>query len=991
MITKALGVALPSGDDLVTKARAMQVIPRVGQSMAQSFFQRELEDAHRAGKWLPKLLLLPDVGKFEIKLNNYKPDLLANGLLAREQSTVVIYTNRNRKMNRYLIYCYWRLYNSLGTPNFWNISVNLIRNSSCLLAVAIHSVDKNMYRELSMPDLLRLMKRINLMRANFHFKETLWSEAQDPLKAMRHYVRFYRVYIPKTLNSVRPLGVPTRAWRIYQKMWLIPIMAFTGHIIPPSFHGYIPQRGTGTAWVEILRKLIHMQHIFEVDFKGFFPSVPTAELTYALYVEGSLPLSVCVYLHYMNNSLPMFLTEDKLPEVHYGEGPEQSLLLDQLKLKLSKPVNAERELPGISTVGLRSPAVNLVQPSYVQSDNRPYGYKAPYGVVQGLKPAELPNTLKTGKALRAELASKMPRQDVPMDLLPNQFDLNFEMMKWKGSKGIPLNRPLTEAERQSMWNALGSQLKSASSKYARFLLGTNISFSDGLPQGATLSPYLSILYLEFILKRLGIPKDVEYLFYADDGLFFSDNYEALSKWVRTMSGHSALPTSLSHYNIVVHKEKSGWVKLHGSWLKPLKFLGLRFVPGATLALSRLEAATRAKLDKAGSTLQFSKSYLVFYEYSMSLLKLGPDLLNLKADAVKTPALKAYYKALSSLAGVPLGIIHYLYLISTVLSAGITNTLIFFFSKAPVLKDFGVLKGILPLIEIRKARESDALNFVEAGPLLDGEKENIFKAVAWLRGGYSGSFYHSSASKALVHKLENGLNSVGGINLPLVMPKDSLEGSLLSFMVAPMFFNKWATELKDIFFIPRQMSSGIIKTVPLDLYRFLVSLLMPVFGVFVPPMLGYFPTEEDRTGRTDHYVLRRNWAVIRGFIAEHQFANLAKSKYFGLIMSRMYNGSWIPEDVQQSFAFSFKPHSLAEYLQVQDPFGQLNVFVGSSYASHEIVRLLSYLKRTPRTKAPFRLFIEGFMPEDSWDVSAFAELETPSLAREFPGGKEPVWH
>jgi len=998
-ITKRLLVALPSGDELASNLLP-RVVPRVGSTLGKSYFQRELEAAHKVGAWLPKISLLPNVGKFEIKLNSYDPALLANGILSRTKSETVLYVNRNSRMNRYLVYSYWRLYKHLGNPKYWSIAMNLIRNSSCLLGVAIHSVDKNMYRELTSHDLYRLLKRINLMRANFHFKDTLWMEGQVPLKAMRHYVKYYRVYIPKTIETVRPLGVPTRAWRIYQKMWLIPIMGFTGGLMPTNFHGYIPQRGTGTAWKEILTNVIHKANIFEVDFKGFFPSVPTAELTYALYLEGSIPLSVCAYLHYMNNSLPMFLTEDKLPETHYGEGSEASLILDQLKLKLTRPVATERLLPGISTVGLRDPNAKLVESSLSMAAQRPYGYKAPQGVVQGIKPAELPDTPKTGQLLRKELEPKLMLDDRALEYTTPKYDLNFEMLKWRGSKGIPLNAPLTEVQRKEMWAAIGDKPLTASSQTIQILLGTKTQFGVGLPQGATLSPYLSILYLEIVLRRLGKPANVEYLFYADDGIFYSDDYNALMKWIQQLDGHRALPTSLAHYNIVIAKEKSAMVKSHGQWLKPLKFLGLKFIPGDTLGTSVLQAATRAKIEKPGSTLVFDRAQLVFYDYSIRLITVGLKYLEYRASTAKSFAMRAYYTSLAVLFRsfsdgtvksfkAARHYIGYLYLIARALSAGVPNTYLLFNSSAHLLKDVKSLKWILPFLV--SSSEGEALREIKATELInEDDKEKIFRAIKWLKGGYENSWYHEGASGALLHKLENGYNSVGGLGIPVIYPRDGVEENLRKFMAAPMFFGYSLEDLQaSPFWISRQLGVRN-EIVPLDLFRFLVSIIMPVFGVFVPPMLNQPVTKRDVSTKSPHFTLRLNWLKIQKYIADHQFANLARSRYFGLIMSRLYSGAWIPDDFKQSFKFDFKRGSLAEFLKDHDTDNVLNVFVGSSYASHEIVRLLSYLKRSPRTKAAFTLFKDGYMSHNSWEESALIELEAPSLAQEFPGAKEPDW-
>lgn len=118
--------------------------------------------------------------------------------------------------------------------------------------------------------------------------------------------------------------------------------------------------------------------------------------------------------------------------------------------------------------------------------------------------------------------------------------------------------------------------------------------------------------------------------------------------------------------------------------------------------------------------------------------------------------------------------------------------------------------------------------------------------------------------------------------------------------------------------------------------------------------------------------------------------MASSRYFGLIFSRLYTGSWLPDLITQSFTFTFKKLTLAEYLQEQDTDNVLNVFVGSSYAFHEIVRLNSHLKRSSRTKAPFKLFSEGFLKPEDWNLNPLPDLEVTSLAQEFPGWQEPNW-
>lgn len=92
---------------------------------------------------------------------------------------------------------------------------------------------------------------------------------------------------------------------------------------------------------------------------------------------------------------------------------------------------------------------------------------------------------------------------------------------------------------------------------------------------------------------------------------------------------------------------------------------------------------------------------------------------------------------------------------------------------------------------------------------------------------------------------------------------------------------------------------------------------------------------------------------------------------------MYIGAWnlSPDDLNQSFEFEYEKGSSAEWLQNKAiSKTELNIFVGSSYFYHEVTRLLSQLKRTPRGRVPFQFFREGYLPDDSWDLTSPITLE-----------------
>lgn len=80
---------------------------------------------------------------------------------------------------------------------------------------------------------------------------------------------------------------------------------------------------------------------------------------------------------------------------------------------------------------------------------------------------------------------------------------------------------------------------------------------EGLPQGGGISPVLSVQVLDRVFRD-----NPEAIMYADDGVIF--DYPDFTGLDYPMNG------------IFINLEKSGWVKREGEWLKPLKFLGMKY-------------------------------------------------------------------------------------------------------------------------------------------------------------------------------------------------------------------------------------------------------------------------------------------------------------------------------------------------------------------------------------------------------------------------------
>lgn len=178
------------------------------------------------------------------------------------------------------------------------------------------------------------------------------------------------------------------------------------------------------------------------------------------------------------------------------------------------------------------------------------------------------------------MEEKLREQQLHQEALDKDF---MEQSLWEGFDdmfGFPANEPKKEPEPVSLYRPSQKELmamilegsKDPSWSLEKFneeqarrdmeifeYLTRNLT--PGLPQGAPFSPLLSILPLQ----RAADPKNT--ILYADDGLMFTPKsgpqpelHKACCEWA----------------GIIPNTEKSGWVKRHGKWIKPLKFLGIEY-------------------------------------------------------------------------------------------------------------------------------------------------------------------------------------------------------------------------------------------------------------------------------------------------------------------------------------------------------------------------------------------------------------------------------
>lgn len=82
--------------------------------------------------------------------------------------------------------------------------------------------------------------------------------------------------------------------------------------MPENQSGYIPGRGTITAWSRIF-KVIHKKYIFEFDFQQFFPTVSLRAVKAMLH-ESKFPEEVARYIFHLAGATPKLQSKDLADE-----------------------------------------------------------------------------------------------------------------------------------------------------------------------------------------------------------------------------------------------------------------------------------------------------------------------------------------------------------------------------------------------------------------------------------------------------------------------------------------------------------------------------------------------------------------------------------------------------------------------------------------------------------------------------------------------------
>lgn len=547
-----IGITPLTGDVVSLHRGSLKVLP----PKEVSSLKVALMDAIKSKELDCKLKLLPDVSVFNIKLSTFNPLLFIHGLQTRFGSTKKLVRGRNRSLNRYLIFQHWRLVQAKRNENptlYWVIAMTLITRSHSYLIGSVHHLNKNIPRFFNKDRLTQLLEKVNKMRGQLSkenpFHKTL-RKGYLSKTVFPTLLKHYRTYLPKG-DTFRPLGVPTWTWRVFTNMWLT--MLNGSYTVGDYQQGFVPRRGTLTAWKKMTSEVLESRNIYEIDFKGFFPSVNPSLVSLFLKERAGLPKELADYLLDLGTSYPDVknLDESKLDET---------------------PALFKAELDAVNLLTMSGiPAIPKTLPEFLFDSK---------GIYKGKVLAPMFEFIQAnGLDLLVELMSE-DLEYTKSYILQNFFAVCYEYYQVQSA----LFESFAPNSAVSQIPTIFKELEGTIGKEALYKVMKEPQVT-GLPQGSPLSPFLSILLLEYAYgdMKARFP-NVNWLFYADDGIFYSNNTEEFQQFC------TSLNTYLEKLGIEVATHKSVISKVNGEWLTPqIKFLGIIFEP----TTGKLYSSTRS--------------------------------------------------------------------------------------------------------------------------------------------------------------------------------------------------------------------------------------------------------------------------------------------------------------------------------------------------------------------------------------------------------------
>jgi hypothetical protein len=239
---------------------------------------------------------LPDCSNLTVEVGLPSPIFFHYGILKRTGTKINLEPWVNSSMNRYMEHQIRRLQRCKTSRRYvlyWHICKLILKRSNVFRVAAINHVFPNWHRKYPIGFIIGVNRKVsqlvNEQKVNMDYK---------------------RVYIPKDDKRWRPLGVPKPEWRLLLHQWNNFITYFVKDKLKNQ-HGYIPGKGTLSAWQQIMReKVMEKPFVYEWDFVSFFNTLSLSRLR-RIYSEWGVPEIVIDYIDAVNRSLIKLPDSDK--------------------------------------------------------------------------------------------------------------------------------------------------------------------------------------------------------------------------------------------------------------------------------------------------------------------------------------------------------------------------------------------------------------------------------------------------------------------------------------------------------------------------------------------------------------------------------------------------------------------------------------------------------------------------------------------------------
>lgn len=281
----------------------------------------ELKDIMFRGKAQTKLCdsgwkRIPAISSMTMKIGEYNQLLKEIGISRRLPTQFEFKENPNKALNRYMIYQLKRLerFRDEGkSSKYWFVAWTLMKKSTAFRVSAINRIFPGWYKTMPIKYLFKISDKVERI-----FKHNL------------RVLEYKRVYIPKSNGKMRPLGVPTHAWRVALHMHAAFMSHFLIGKISENQHAYRTHKGCKTAWESILRKVNYYRYIYEIDLKNCFNEINGAWVT-KLLVEKGVPLAYARYLEKINASIPKLTEKDEVDETTFRNRKKMNEIISSSK------------------------------------------------------------------------------------------------------------------------------------------------------------------------------------------------------------------------------------------------------------------------------------------------------------------------------------------------------------------------------------------------------------------------------------------------------------------------------------------------------------------------------------------------------------------------------------------------------------------------------------------------------------------------------------